>query len=101
MSRECDNNPDLDYKDHPAKVFIDVLKALDLLLVAGCFGKTLIEDYAAQIQSFSEKHDRCNISITSKVHAVKEHLEPFLNKHKVGLALFSEQALKPSIQSFL
>ena len=54
VSRECDDNPNLDYEDHPAKVFIDVLKALDLV-VAGCFRKTLTEDYAAQIQSSSDK----------------------------------------------
>ena len=97
---DSEKHPEKDYETHPAKVFIDVLKALDNL-VAGCFGKTLCTDYAQRIKVFAESYDECKISITSKVHAIKVHLDLFLDKHKVGLALFSEQAFEAIHSKFL
>ena len=97
---DCEKDPVEDHETHPAKVFIDAIKALDSL-VAGCFGKKLCLDYAQRIQIFSDSYDKCKISITSKVHCIKAHLEPFLNKHQVGLALFSEQAFEAIHSKFM
>ena len=97
---DCEKHSEKVMETHPAKVFIDALKALNEL-VAGCFGKSLCSDYVERIQIFSEKYDQCKISITSKAHAIKSHLKPFLDKHNVGLSLFSEQAFEAIHSKFL
>ena len=97
---DCDKHEEIDFDTHPAKAFIDTFRALDNL-VKGCFGKTLCEDYSDRIAKFSENYDLCKISITSKVHAIKAHLGPFLDKHQVGLALFSEQAFEAIHSKFM
>ena len=74
---DCEKDPEKVYETHPAKVFIDTLRALDSL-VAGCFGKSLSSDFVQRISIFSDNYDKCEISITSKVHAIKVHLQPFL-----------------------
>lgn len=63
-------------------------------MVAGCFGKSLCDDYSVKIKEFTGSYLDCQISITSKAHIVMAHLEPFLDKHKTGLAVWSEQAFE-------
>ena len=100
VNEDCQKHPEKDYETHPAKVFIDALTALDKV-VGGCFGKNLCGDYKERIRIFSSSYDKCNISITSKVHAIKAHLEYFLDKHQTGLALFSEQAFEAIHSRFM
>ena len=99
VAQDCDNTEKV-YENHPAKVFIDTFNALNKV-VAGCFGKNLSDDYKQRISNFSDNYDKCNISITSKVHAIKAHLEDFLDKNQTGLALFSEQAFEAIHSKFM
>ena len=100
IMEDCDKHREKEFESHPAKVFLDVLRALDDL-VKGCFGKTLCDDYSDKISKFSDNYDKSKISITSKAHAIKAHLKTFLDKNQVGLALFSEQAFEAIHSKFL
>ena len=64
------------------------------VLVHGTFSFNLSPDYQQYIKEFTDAYLACNISITPKAHAVMYHLGPFLDKHQVGLSLWSEQAFE-------
>ena len=71
-------------------------------LVNEDFQKYPEKDYETHpMRIFSSSYDKCIISITSKVHAIKAHLEYFLDKHQTGLALFSEQAFEAIHSRFM
>ena len=100
MEKDCEADPAKVFNTHPAKVFAEALEALDKL-VGGCFGRTLCSDYSQRIKNFSDCYDKCNISVTSKAHIIKAHLEQFLDKHQVGLSVFSEQAFEAIHSKFM
>ena len=78
---------------HPATPFLKAYLAFDSL-VQGCFSVGLCPDYKDRVKSFQAAYLECGVSVTPKVHAVFEHLGPFLEKHQVGLGRWSEQAFE-------
>ena len=63
-------------------------------LVRGCFSVELCSDYMDRVRIFQEAYLERGVSVTPKVHAIFEHLGPFLEKHHVGLGRWSEQAFE-------
>lgn len=60
-----------------------------------CFGRTQQSNFKDAINSFEHSYKELNIPMTSKVHAVTDHIVQFLDAHgegKYGLGLWSEQA---------
>ena len=57
-----------------------------------CFGEDLESSYIDDIAEFKEEYIKTEMSITTKIHIIFEHVEDFCTEHKKGLGHYSEQA---------
>ena len=68
--------------------FVDAFCALKVM-IDGCFGYILDENYKQNIKTFEEKlmllREHFELSITNKAHIVFEHFIPVIEKKKQGL----------------
>jgi hypothetical protein len=76
-----------------AEMFVDALKAFDDVRLH-TFGYSLLPNWWSSILDFQEAYSKLEISITTKVHIILDHLMPFLEDHKSGLGKFSEQCFE-------
>ena len=63
-------------------------------VVHSCFGNELSQDYATQIEQFKKSCINLPITITPKLHIIFQHIPEFIERNKVALGIFSEQALE-------
>ena len=83
---------------------VKVLRAIEAfeLVRQKCFRIKLQTDYKIVIRNFESAYKELGISVTSKVHAVFDHIEQFLDQHDSdhGLGFYSEQASESAHHDF-
>ena len=78
---------------HPAVPFVTANKSFDIL-VSSCFGMVLKPNWRTCITTFQEDYMACKISITPKAHILFGHVIKFIDDHKCGLGVYSEQSFE-------
>ena len=63
-------------------------------MVTSCFGQDLCEGWENDVAIFSRAYSELGISITTKVHTIRDHLVDFFRQHNSGLRKYSEQAFE-------
>lgn len=71
--------------------FADTFDSLNQVRVS-CFGDNLTDDYETKLIRFREHYMKLNISVSTSVHVVFNHLIQFIRYQKSSLGVFSEQA---------
>lgn len=69
-------------------------------VVDKCFGKDLEPGWVIALEDFKCAYRALEISITTKVHLVFEHVEDFCKMNRCGLGAFSEHAFESVHRDF-
>ena len=78
---------------HQAIQYANALQEMGQM-VKSCFGSDLRNGWQDDVADFCQAYRQLGISITTKVHIVKDHLMDFCEKNRWGLAKFSEQSFE-------
>lgn len=78
---------------HQAIKYANAFQAMGHM-VQSCFGRDLKEGWQGRVTDFCDAYQQLGISITTKVHIVKDHLLNFCEKNGCGLARYSEQSFE-------
>ena len=70
------------------------------IVVDKCFGKNLELGWVGALADFKSAYRALEISITTKVHLVFEHVEDFCKMNGCGLGAFSEHAFESVHRDF-
>ena len=80
--------------------FVEALDAFNDIRIS-CFGAYLTDDIECKIHRFRECYLRLNVSVSTSVHIVFNHLIQFVKFYKSSLGAFSEQAAESVHSDFL
>lgn len=70
------------------------------IVVDKCFGRNLVEGWEKAIENFRAAYLTLDLSITSKVHTVFDHVPDLCNDYGCGLGALSEHAYESLHRDF-